>query len=181
MAATLVLDNTWRPLEFIAPERAIVLCLMDKATVISEYENKVYHSQYLTINVPKIISLKIYVPLSDEETSKITRRILLARDNYTCQYCGTHAKDLPKGSLLTKDHIIPVSKFEGSTRAEKYHKADTWENVVTACSSCNNKKDNKLLEEVGMKLRSKPVRPKGITLTLLAEDEEQLKYIKGEF
>ena len=181
MSATLVLDNTWRALDFISPERAIVLCLMGKATVISEFKDRVYHSQYLTINVPKIISLKIYVPLSSAATAKVTRRILLARDNYTCQYCGKHHSELAKGITLTKDHIIPVAKFKGVTRTERYKKADKWENVVVACSACNRRKEDKLPEEVGMELLKTPTRPRGVTLTILAADEEQMKYIKGEF
>ena len=34
-----------------------------------------------------------------------------------------------------------------------------WENVVTACSTCNVKKGGKLFEASGMKLFNKPYRP----------------------
>ena len=40
---------------------------------------------------------------------------------------------------LTIDHVIPKSKG-GS---------NSWQNLVTCCKSCNIKKDNKTLEEVG--------------------------------
>lgn len=183
MSSTLVLDNTWRPLDFISAERAIVLCLMGKAQVIAHYENKVYRSQHLTINVPKVISLKVYVPLSEKATEKITRRILLARDDYTCQYCGTHTSQLKKGNILTKDHVKPVKNFPGKTREERLKNADTWDNVVISCSECNCLKGGRTPEEAGMVLKTVPIRPKGITIVLLsnAADEEQKKYITGKF
>ena len=50
---------------------------------------------------------------------------------------------------LTLDHVIPRSK--GGLH--------TWENVTTACESCNSQKGNRLLKETGMVLRSKPKAP----------------------
>jgi len=40
---------------------------------------------------------------------------------------------------------------------------ETWENLVTACMKCNNKKGDKTPEEVGLKLLSKPRRPNHVT------------------
>ncbi len=48
------------------------------------------------------------------------------------------------------DHIIPKSRG-GKT---------IWENVVTACPKCNNKKGARTLKEAGMKLVKKPEKPK---------------------
>ena len=67
---------------------------------------------------------------------------MFLRDKFTCQYCGDK-KD------LTFDHLLPKSKG-GVT---------DWENVVTACSTCNVKKGGKLYERSGMKLFNKPYRP----------------------
>ena len=64
------------------------------------------------------------------------------RDKFTCQYCG-NKKD------LTFDHLLAKSKG-GVT---------DWENVVTACSSCNVKKGGRLLYNSGMKLQRKPFKP----------------------
>tara|TARA_Y100000022_G_scaffold177669_1_gene167710 strand:- start:78 stop:284 length:207 start_codon:yes stop_codon:yes gene_type:complete len=36
---------------------------------------------------------------------------------------------------------------------------DTWENLVVACSPCNVKKGDKLLEQTNMKLARKPMAP----------------------
>jgi 5-methylcytosine-specific restriction endonuclease McrA len=72
----------------------------------------------------------------------LTRRNIMHRDNYTCQYCG-------KKSDLTIDHIIPRS------RGGK----DTWDNVVVACLRCNVVKGSRTPREAEMELRTKPCRP----------------------
>tara|TARA_A100001015_G_scaffold288944_1_gene360309 strand:+ start:493 stop:867 length:375 start_codon:yes stop_codon:yes gene_type:complete len=50
---------------------------------------------------------------------------------------------------LTFDHLLPKSKG-GLT---------DWENVVTACSTCNVKKGGKLFGDCDLKLFNKPYRP----------------------
>lgn len=50
---------------------------------------------------------------------------------------------------MTVDHIIPKS------RGGK----DTWDNLVTACVSCNNRKGNRTPKEASMKLYSEPSKP----------------------
>lgn len=70
-----------------------------------------------------------------------TRNAIFKRDKYTCQYCG-------EKSRISLDHVLPVS------RGGK----NTWENLVTACFSCNNKKGNRTPEEANMKLLTQPKR-----------------------
>ena len=50
---------------------------------------------------------------------------------------------------LTFDHLLPKSRG-GVT---------DWENVITACSSCNVQKGGRLYSQCGMKLNRKPFRP----------------------
>jgi|TARA_R100000482_G_C5027241_1_gene102423 5-methylcytosine-specific restriction endonuclease McrA len=71
-----------------------------------------------------------------------TRNLIYKRDKNKCQYCGSTKN-------LTIDHVIPKSKGG----------QDTWENLVVACSSCNVKKSDKLLEQTNMKLQRKPMAP----------------------
>jgi 5-methylcytosine-specific restriction endonuclease McrA len=73
----------------------------------------------------------------------LSRRNLLHRDNYTCQYCGDRRHD------LTIDHIVPRSK--GGT--------DSWENVVAACLKCNVKKGDRTPKEANMVMNTTPRRP----------------------
>jgi len=89
----------------------------------------------------------------------------MKRDRHTCQYCGkTHRE-------LTLDHVIPRS-LGGETN---------WLNVVAACRPCNTKKGNMNPEEVGMKLKRKPFRPKFMALLFpphLATDDFKASWSK---
>ena len=60
---------------------------------------------------------------------KEVRLKALARDGWTCFYCGAEGKD------MTIDHIIPISKAP--------ELAIDIENMVTACKSCNSSKGSR--------------------------------------
>lgn len=60
------------------------------------------------------------------------RAIIHERDGGICRICGTG------GHVLTVDHIIPRSAFEGSALAA----ADRSDNLVSACWDCNQRKSN---------------------------------------
>ena len=53
-------------------------------------------------------------------------------------------------SIFTLDHIVPKS------RGGK----NTWGNTACACETCNQRKDNKLPNEAGMKLLWEPKIPR---------------------
>ena len=76
----------------------------------------------------------------------LSNRTLFGRDRMMCAYCGTQHASAGK---LSRDHIVPRSRG-GS---------DAWMNVVTACRSCNSKKDNLTLKESGMELLYVPYVP----------------------
>ncbi|MFK7888746.1 MAG: HNH endonuclease [Gammaproteobacteria bacterium] len=78
-------------------------------------------------------------------TPLLTNAALFRRDDYLCMYCGVSLS--PR--LLTRDHVVPVSKGG----------QDTWVNVVSACKPCNQRKDNTLLEDTGMTLLATPYAP----------------------
>ena len=80
----------------------------------------------------------------DVHRRKITRKAVLARDDWTCQYCGREAH-----TGLTVDHVIPRSRGGQSV----------WENIVASCAPCNRKKGNRLPREVAMHPRNRPRAP----------------------
>lgn len=80
------------------------------------------------------------------ETVKYSRRNVYQRDKNVCQYCS---KKFGK-EHLTLDHVIPKSRGGKSS----------WANIVTCCTWCNGKKGDKLLKELGWKLKQQPKRPK---------------------
>lgn len=140
---TLVLNQGYEPIRVVSWQRAITMVWLDKASVLSEYEETV-NSKYLAWPVPAVIGLrhktKRFVP-----EVKLTRQYLYARDQWRCQYCGERFP----ASALTFDHVIPRSQG-GPT---------SWSNLVTCCVPCNQQKGDKSLDECGMKLLRRPRKP----------------------
>ena len=75
----------------------------------------------------------------------LTNQSLFRRDAHICAYCGQEHRS----SDLTRDHVQPSSR-QGE---------DVWTNVVTACGSCNKRKDDRTPEEANMKLLYVPYAP----------------------
>ncbi|KAI4386656.1 hypothetical protein MLD38_004572 [Melastoma candidum] len=115
----LVLDVAYRPVNVVCWRRAISLEFMEK--------------------VPQLLQ----VIKRRRLRNNLSRKNILYRDNYTCQYCSSREN-------LTIDHVMPIS-LAGEW---------TWENLVTACSRCNSKKGQKTIEEANMKLFKVPKAPK---------------------
>lgn len=138
MSDVLVLNATYEPINVCEWKRAVVLIIKNKAEVIEHKEKLIGKNFWL----PAVIKLKYYVKIPYEHVS-ITRKNILYRDNYTCQYCGKEKQ------RLTIDHIIPKSR--GGT--------DSWENMVTACVDCNVKKGDRTPDEANMSLIRKTLPP----------------------
>ena len=134
----LVLNTTFLPINICSWRRAVVLLFKGKADGLENGNRSINSGKYI---IPLVIKLKEYVPLPYNGVV-FTRKNVFLRDNYTCQYCG-------RTGNLTIDHIIPRSKGG----------EDVWENVVTCCVRCNNKKGDRLPEEEGMKLLGTPYKP----------------------
>ncbi|MBS3734039.1 MAG: HNH endonuclease [Phycisphaerae bacterium] len=95
--------------------------------------------------VPRIIRLLVYDRLPKREV-KFTRRNIYARDRNRCQYCGRkHAT-----SELSLDHVVPRSRG-GRT---------SWDNIVCCCVRCNVRKGGRTPREAGMKLITRPRKPR---------------------
>jgi 5-methylcytosine-specific restriction endonuclease McrA len=152
--AVLVLNATYEPLNIVSVQRAIILLLKEKAEVI-EAARTILRAQNFVINLPLVIRLVTFVPIPRRLPLPLSRRTVLARDLYTCQYCGGQ----PGKHELTVDHVIPRSRG-GAT---------TWENVVAACAPCNHRKGDRTPAEAGMKLLAEPARPRFVAVMLLGE------------
>ncbi len=154
LRSVLVLNATYEPLNIVPVHRAIVLLLKEKAEIVEAAKHQL-HAEHLAIRWPLVIRLVAYVPIPRRLPLPLSRRTVIARDLYTCQYCGAQ----PNRHELTVDHVSPRSR--GGTTI--------WENVVTACAPCNRRKGNRLPEEAHMVLRSKPARPHFVAIVLLGE------------
>jgi len=138
----LVLNATYEPINVTAVRRALVLILKGVATA-EEDDGSFIHAARVAIRIPSVIRLLEFrrIPY---QTRALSRKNLLLRDRYTCQFCGS---TLPAHEL-TLDHVIPRSRG-GRT---------DWDNLVACCHKCNNLKGDRLPEEAGLKLL-RPPRP----------------------
>lgn len=154
MSSVLVLNATYEPLSVVSVKRAVILLLKEKAELVEAAEAylRAEHAQF---PVPLVIRLVTYVRIPRRFALPLSRRAIMARDHYVCQYCGGHFARHD----LTIDHVVPRSR--GGTK--------TWENVVTACRPCNQRKGSRTPEEVGFRLLSVPRRPLYVALALLTE------------
>jgi len=154
MHRVLVLNATYEPLSIVSVRRALVLLLKEKAELIECAEERL-HAAYTSLPVPLVIRLVYYVRIPRQVTMAPTRHSVLQRDNHTCQYCGATGAQ----AALTLDHLLPSSRG-GET---------TWENVVTACRTCNMRKGDRTPDEAHMILRRRPGRPHYLAFLLLSE------------
>jgi 5-methylcytosine-specific restriction endonuclease McrA len=146
-----VLSKDYEPLTYCNVERAITLLYLNKAEAVKN-TNLVIRSVSVIFRIPAVIRLLYKTAKRFLPAIKYSRRNIHARDNYTCQYCGSERN-------LSIDHIMPVSRGGKST----------WENTVTACQKCNSKKGNKTPEEAGMPLKA-PVSKPIMTLDIEWDD-----------
>lgn len=165
----LALNASFEPLAVLPIRRALRLVIDGKAEVLETDQSRIYHSERHSFSAPSVIRLVRFVHVPRRFRRQVTNTFLFARDGYRCQYCGKHRAQLRGREFLTRDHIVPVSKGGGNT----------WQNVVTACSPCNNRKGNHLLEEVGMHPLHPPHEPNYVELVWAVRKitPAQAKYI----
>ncbi len=156
MGDVLVLNATYEPLSIVSVKRAVILLLKEKAELVEAAE-AMLRSENFSLPRPLVIRLVYFVKIPHRISLPVTRRGVLARDHFTCQYCGAmpHRKD------LTMDHVLPRSRG-GKT---------AWENVVAACNKCNGRKGSRMPVEAGMTLLNPPRRPRYIAIAALASIE----------
>ncbi|RMG15242.1 MAG: HNH endonuclease [Cyanobacteria bacterium J055] len=143
--SVVVFSQNYLPISRINVKRAIILLVTDKAEPLEFADNLggwCVRAPSVVMWVPEHIRLKMAGMERIWKVPPVNRREVLRRDNHTCQYCGSRKH-------LTLDHVVPRSK--GGTH--------TWDNVVTACSPCNARKGDRLLHQVGMKLKTQPKAP----------------------
>lgn len=141
LPGVLVLNHNFEPLNICSIQRGLTLLMLDKAEVLrfSDQSLRSAEDEHL---VPSVLRLHDTVKRPLPEL-KISRKSVLARDGYTCVYCGSREN-------LTLDHVFPRHRG-GET---------TWENVVCCCLKCNNKKGARTPSECGMRLPQAPRKPR---------------------
>jgi len=138
----LLLNQNYEPMSICSARKGIILLFLGKAQMVERYEALMVRSVSTQIELPSVLRLDRYIHVPRKRIL-LSRKNIIKRDRYRCQYCGTKLKP------LTVDHIIP----------RKCGGKDKWENLVAACVDCNAKKGNSSLEEVNMNLLTKPKKP----------------------
>ena len=161
----LVLNGNYAPLNVCSTRRAMGLIVIGKANLVLDGRG-VVHTVSRTFPKPSVIRLQQVIK-RPRPCVKLTKREILRRDNYKCQYCG-------KGTYnLTVDHIIP----------RRLGGVSTWENLVTACAECNHKKGGRSLPQSGLALKTTPEEPPSSAKYLfgkyLNRYEEWEQFIQG--
>ena len=144
MSDTLVINADGQPVNFLPLsavqwKEAVMYMYHDKCTVLDWYDDWVVHSAHWETRVPAVIMLKDY--LRRKQNPRFSKGNVYLRDIYHCQYCNAQVTN----NSATMDHVIPLSKG-GKTR---------WDNIVTACGTCNGRKGN----DTRMKPFYKPYQP----------------------
>ena len=159
-SAVLVLNRSYLPIHVTSVRRAFSLIYQGSAVAVNtRYETFDFDSWCRVrsaeedgvgtpngrIRVPRVIVLKGYdrVPRRHVRYSRLN---IFARDDYTCQYCGSQ----PHRSGLNLDHVIPRS-LGGRT---------TWENVVCCCIECNRRKGGRTPAQAKLRLSRQPAKPR---------------------
>jgi len=143
---TLLLNAGFEPMRIVSWQRAFVLVFQEKVEILEEYAyfiNTVTHRH----RVPAVIRLFRWVNLKrGTPIIRFSRANVYARDDFRCQYCYLRYSERE----LTLDHLFPAVR--GGKK--------TWENIVTACIRCNQRKGDRTPEEAGLKLLRRPQTPR---------------------
>jgi 5-methylcytosine-specific restriction endonuclease McrA len=129
----LVLNASYEPINVCAARRALVLMLKGVASS-EEHTGSYIHGATRAVLVPSVIRLLEYRRIP-RQTRALSRKNILIRDRYTCQYCF----EVMGAGELTLDHVTPRSRGGASS----------WENLVACCRGCNNRKGDRLSRVMG--------------------------------
>jgi 5-methylcytosine-specific restriction endonuclease McrA len=177
----LVLNKVFQAVEIVSARRAFTLfCKGHVRAVLEDYRTCDWedwkdipvgaNDEYVStpsrkIKVPRVILLLSFdrVPRHDV---KFSRKNVYLRDKNRCQYCRRHFRT----EELNLDHVIPVSRGGKST----------WDNVVCSCIRCNIRKGNRLPDEAGLVLVTRPSKPRWHPLVRVSQRYEEWRSFLDE-
>jgi 5-methylcytosine-specific restriction endonuclease McrA len=163
----LLLNADYTPYKVITWRRAVELLLDDRADLVEGYVDQFVRSVTIAVPWPAVLRLRQFVKA--KLRVRFNRQNVLARDDYTCAYCGVAPRKRdgrPRLEALSIDHVVPRAQARnGKVRAHASTGLDgripvtCWENVVSACLDCNLAKADRTPEQAGLPLRITPKMP----------------------
>jgi len=143
MNRCILLNADYTFLNVVNWKRAMCLLAKGKVQVLKQSERIIRTAEGIAIKVPAVMRLIKLIRTLYVNRVPFSKKNVLVRDGFKCAYCKSEKR------RLTIDHIIPKSRG-GKT---------TFENCVSSCKPCNNKKGNKTPSEVQMYLKVKAYQP----------------------
>jgi 5-methylcytosine-specific restriction endonuclease McrA len=170
-ATVLVLNRNWQAINVRTPAEAFCQMAINVATGLDiaqeESIRPVKWDEWLTlpvrpqdnavgtprgpVRVPTVIVCTNYAHVP-KKRPKLSARNIRERDGNRCQYTGEILR--PEAGSI--DHVVPRSRG-GKT---------SWENCVLASKEINTKKGNRLPEEAGLQLLTRPKAPRTLPVTM---------------
>ena len=169
------LNKAGLPVSWVSQEMAVTLTVKRQVIWSLGEKNILMRGGYNVHGERSKLSLPPIIACHGETarhvlTPSLSNRTLFRRDDHFCMYCGNQFPD----SLLTRDHVIPVS-LGG---------ANTWHNVVAACQRCNNHKGGRTPEQAQMELLAVPFTPNIYEFMYLSNRQiigDQMDYLRARF
>jgi 5-methylcytosine-specific restriction endonuclease McrA len=161
----LVLNANYEPLNVCTTRRAMGLLHKGKAKMLLNGRGYI-HTVRAAFPRPSVVRLG-YMIKRPRPRVRLTKREILRRDDFTCQYCGANS------TRMTIDHVIP--RYRGGEHS--------WSNLVTACEVCNLKKGGRTLQEARISLLRPPTEPRATAIYLygahLPDNQDWQQYLEG--
>jgi len=143
MNQCVLLNADYTFLNVVNWKRAMCLIVKGKVQVLKHSERIIRTAEGIAIKVPAVMRLIKLIRALYRNRVPFSKKNILVRDGFKCAYCGNGKE------RLTIDHIIPKSRG-GRT---------TFENCVSSCKSCNNKKGDRTPSDAHMFLKVKAYQP----------------------
>lgn len=139
----ILLNGDYTFLNIVTWKRAFALVEKGKVEVLKYSEKVVNTAAGVVLKIPLVMRLIKIVRTIYKSRVPFSKKNVMIRDKFRCVYCGV------EGARFTIDHVVP-----------KYHGGkSSFENCVTSCKPCNNKKGRKMCSEVKMFPNTKLVQP----------------------
>ena len=171
--SVLLLNIDYTPLEVISWQRAMSKLAREKVELVEDYAGRFIRTSHTAFPFPAVVRLTDGYA---ERRIRFSRKNILARDCYTCQYCGIKPRKstgVPRLEALTIDHVVPRAQSINGwvTQTWGMHRrvrVSCWENVMTACERCNTHKAARTPQEARMHMRKKPQKPSNMDIAWMS-------------
>lgn len=125
--SVLLLNNTYEPLGIVGLQRTVRLVFARQGRDRGgSWPRDALGGRYRPRGdrVRPAVDRALYYVAHRRKTVALTKKNILLRDKYRCQYCGVRG-----GSVMTVDHVVPKSRGGPSS----------WTNLVACCAPCNGR------------------------------------------